>query len=223
MENKKSSNNNSEINIKKLNDFIDEIERDNVEYAKYLKKKNAEWNLKNVSFVDVAKANYVKALVVCGVIAAATASITIPTTLDIKNAIDDYKEDEALKKATNDIKKELDVIIKDATYLKPDAKNNFIVYEEIADYINNCADKDKAIFTLYNTYGQKEGAPIYNGITDKTIKCLKNSNGERYDGLDDYIQELGVKDLNEYEEMMTAKVLYEYKYGQDISSSRGGK
>lgn len=215
--------NNSKVNVEELNDFIDEIERDNIEYAKYLRRRSVKWNLKNASIIDIAKTNYARAIVVCGVIAAATTSIAITATAEAKGVIDEYKEDKEVKKATTDVKKELDVIIKEATYLKPDDKNSFIVYEEIADYINNCADKDKAIFTLYNTYGQKEGAPIYNGITDKTIKCLKNSNGERYDGLDDYIQELGVKDLNEYEEMMTAKVLYEYKYGQDISSSRGGK
>lgn len=218
-------NDNHEVDVKELEKIIEDNKKDDLGYKEYLRRKRVRWNVNELKNEVTDVKRHAKAMVIGGLIAGAVAatSITIPATLQVKDAIEDYNDNNTVKDATKDIRMLLDATVKEATYAKPDPTKNFILYDQIADFINTCSDKDVAIYTLYSTYGQMEGSPIYNKITDKTIKHLKNENGEYYEGLTDYIDQLGAKDFDEYEDMMRTKIIYQYEHGKDISSSQGGK
>lgn len=91
-------------------------------------------------------------------------------------------------------------------------KSGSVDYIEVADEIREMAHSEKElediIYEFYNTYGRKEGSPVYHRIVDRTLQHIpkEEKEDEFYDGFRDYIKTKGFKDEDQYDEFMRYRV-----------------
>lgn len=138
-----------------------------------------------------------KALIAVGVVI-----ITLATAGLIRDNSKKNKEiKNTITKELEDENNTIENIVKSSTHRTSDNKGTWIDYQNIAEEINKSDNKDLYIFSLYENYGKSEN-PIYNNITDNTLKYIDKNENEKYQGFDDYINNLGVNNKKQYEDKM---------------------
>ena len=143
-----------------------------------------------------------KALIAVGVVI-----ITLATAGLIRDNSKKNKEiKNTITKELEDENNTIENIVKISTHRTSDNKGRWIDYQNIAEEINKSDNKDLYIFSLYKNYG-KSGNPIYNNITDNTLRYINKNENEKYQGFKDYINNLGVDSKEEYEAKMN-KYIY---------------
>lgn len=190
------------------------------------------------SIKKTRKKRYSKKQLIAAIAAAIVISSTVSSisTTKVSNFVEQMEIDNTLEKACNDYLKIVNSAVNDAAIyekleLGPDhyAKGKIVNYDksEIAEKIkeetNSKEERDYVIFTLYKKYGKDTSSAALNGITNGTVTHLEKDNNTNYEDLNDYINDLGYKTLEEYEDKMTEKIVNKYKYDLENNNNYGGK
>lgn len=190
----------------------------------------------NIKRKKYTKKQCITAIIAAAVIAA-TAVASSAITINVNNLIEQSEKEDTLNMACSDYLKMINHAMDEAAIKETtETGYNQVTYGKIVDYdesiiaseikssTNSNEERDIAIFTLYKKYGKTTGNAALNDITTKTVTHFAKDDGTNYEGLDDYINDLGYKNKDEYEEKMSNKIIVRYNYRQEYGNNEyGGK
>ena len=140
---------------------------------------------------------------------------------DIKNELGIDDENDDINKYLNEDKENLANIVEEAIHNGYDPKDSWIDYGKIGNYINEQDNKDTLIYLLYTEYGSKKGIPIYNDITNKSVRYVSNKDNKLYNGFDDYLKQNNIENIKEYKDQMESYILAQSIIDSNKMSSKG--
>ncbi len=179
-----------------------------------------------------------KQLIAAIAVAVVLSSVSSFATTKVSNFVEQMEIDDTVDKACSNYR----ALIKDAVntssikekiqvgWDQHTADGKIVDYDrgeiasKIKDFIKTKEERDIAIYTLYDTYGKVTVEPALNNITNDTITYFSKDDNTNYEGLNDYINDLGYKTLEEYEEKMREKIVAKYNYEKlNETNTIGGK